>query len=79
MYTLLQLHTGRLADSFPPPGSLPEESHFDALPKSKPPTDYAALVKNKSTSNLLAQRVPPPINTAKRLSVDAGQLDRMAR
>lgn len=65
------------ADPPTPPGSPPEEPHFDAAPIR--PYDYAALVKNKSTSNLLSQRAPAPIDTAKRMSIDAGQLDRMAR
>lgn len=85
MYTLphavIQLHMGPPADTLTPPGSLPEEPHFDAPPpyRPSPSPEYAALVKNKSTSNLLAQRGPPPIDTAKRMSIDAGQLDRMAR
>lgn len=83
MYTLptaaIQLHMGPLADTLTPPGSLPEELHFDALPHFRHTPEYASLVKNKSTSNLLAQRGPPAIDTAKRMSFDAGQLDRMAR
>lgn len=65
-----------LADPQPPTGSLPEESHFAAAPPRA--YDHAALTKNKSTSNLLSQRAPAPIDTAKRMSIDAGQLDRLA-
>ncbi|KAF2125798.1 Pkinase-domain-containing protein [Dothidotthia symphoricarpi CBS 119687] len=62
--------------SGPHDGSLPEEAHFK--PHHAP--DHVSLVKNKSTPNLLTMsRAPPAINTAKRLSIDAGQLDRMAR
>ncbi|KAK1916166.1 hypothetical protein P3342_003981 [Pyrenophora teres f. teres] len=64
-------------------GSLPEEAPFESLPQSSShASGYAPLVKTKSTPSLLAYRsgaLPPPINTAKRLSIDAGQLDRMAR
>jgi protein-serine/threonine kinase len=70
---------GLLADSLTPPGSLPEEAHFDALPLFRDTAEYAALVKTQSTSNLLKSRGPPAIDTAKRMSFDAGQLDRMAR
>ncbi|CAI6333864.1 unnamed protein product [Periconia digitata] len=38
-----------------------------------------SLPKNKSTSNLLSQRDPPLAVNTKRMSIDAGQLDRMAR
>jgi protein-serine/threonine kinase len=62
-----------------PPGSLPKEAHFDTLPTFRESSEYASLVKNKSTSNLLKSRGPPAIDTAKRMSFDAGQLDRMAR
>lgn len=53
-------------------------AHIQAHHASVP--DYA-LVKVKSASSLLAYRTggPSPIDTAKRLSVDAGQLDRMTR
>ncbi|KAI8936729.1 hypothetical protein NX059_007117 [Plenodomus lindquistii] len=76
-----------------PPGSPPEEPLVDAAAAAAAalrantaanarhvPADYA-LVKVKSASSLLAYRAPapPPIDTAKRLSIDAGQLDRMAR
>ncbi|KAF7453289.1 SPS1 Serine-threonine protein kinase [Pyrenophora tritici-repentis] len=64
-------------------GSLPEEAPLESLPQSSShASEYAPLVKTKSTPSLLAYRsgaLPPPINTAKRLSIDAGQLDRMAR
>ncbi|KAF2030670.1 Pkinase-domain-containing protein [Setomelanomma holmii] len=76
---------GSLADTLTPPGSLPEEAHFEAhfealSPQRSAPPEYASLVKNKSTSNLLSQsRGPPAIDTAKRMSIDAGQLDRLAR
>lgn len=69
-----------LADSFSRSGSLPEEPHFDSLHNLPSQLDHVSLVKNKSTSNLLSQaRSPPTIDTAKRMSFDAGQLDRMAR
>ncbi|CAO2653226.1 Nn.00g026370.m01.CDS01 [Neocucurbitaria sp. VM-36] len=71
---------GSTADTFTLAGSLPEEPHFDSQPSVRYTSEYASLAKNKSTSNLLAQsRVPPAIDTAKRMSIDAGQLDRMAR
>lgn len=70
-----------------PAGSLQEGSHFDALSNlrsastSTSTTDYGALTKNKSMSNLLSHTIsaPPAIDTAKRMSFDAGQLDRMTR
>ncbi|KAI4629467.1 uncharacterized protein J4E87_003731 [Alternaria ethzedia] len=70
-----------LADALTPPGSLPEEAPFDSFAQSQHLSEYAPLVKTKSTSSLLSWRTgpPPPIDTAKRLSIDAGQLDRMAR
>lgn len=70
------------ADCFTPPGSpneeplssLPELSRFITAP------EHASLPKNKSTSNLLAQRTPAGLSVnTKRMSIDAGQLDRMAR
>lgn len=70
---------GSLTDMIRAPGSLPQEAHFDALPNLRSPSEYAPLVKNKSTSNLLSARAPPAIDTAKRMSFDAGQLDRLAR
>ncbi|EMD60566.1 hypothetical protein COCSADRAFT_98441 [Bipolaris sorokiniana ND90Pr] len=72
---------GSLADVLTPPGSLSEEAPFDSLSQSEPIAEYAPLVKTKSTPSLLNYRSgpPPPLNTAKRLSIDAGQLDRMAR
>lgn len=64
------------ADTITPPGSLPEEAHFESHNVS----DHVGLVKTKSASNLLAQpRAPSAITTAKRMSIDAGQLDRMVR
>ncbi|KAF1919084.1 hypothetical protein BDU57DRAFT_511963 [Ampelomyces quisqualis] len=60
-------------------GSPPEERHFNAQPTFHDYPEYASLVKNKSTSNLLQARALPAIDTAKRMSFDAGQLDRMAR
>lgn len=70
-----------LADALTPPGSLPEEAPFNSFAQSQHLSEYAPLVKTKSTSSLLSWRTgpPPPIDTAKRLSIDAGQLDRMAR
>jgi protein-serine/threonine kinase len=68
-----------LADTSTPPGSPPEEPHFAALPIYHDTPEYASLVKNKSTSNLLKSRTPLAIDTAKRMSFDAGQLDRMTR
>ena len=64
-----------------PAGSLQEGSHFDALSNLTSTTDYGALTKNKSMSNLLSHTIsaPPAIDTAKRMSFDAGQLDRMTR
>lgn len=71
------------ADCSTPPGSLPEEPHFDALSshRNTATADHASLVKNKSMSNLLSHAIsaPPMIETAKRMSFDAGQLDRMTR
>lgn len=66
------------------PGSLQEGSHFDTSSAARrtTTTDHAAaLTKNKSMSNLLTHTIsaPPVIDTAKRMSFDAGQLDRMAR
>ncbi|KAF2845841.1 Pkinase-domain-containing protein [Plenodomus tracheiphilus IPT5] len=73
---------GSTANTLTPPGSLPEEPLLDASlnPRYVPVPDYA-LVKVKSASSLLAYRsgAPPPIDTAKRLSIDAGQLERMTR
>ena len=65
-----------LADVLTPPGSLPEEAPFNSFAQSQHLSEYAPLVKS-----LLNWRTgpPPPIDTAKRLSIDAGQLDRMAR
>jgi protein-serine/threonine kinase len=68
-----------LADTPTPPGSLPEEARFAALPTYHDSPEYVSLVKTKSTSNLLKSRAPLAIETAKRMSFDAGQLDRMAR
>ncbi|KAF2628104.1 Pkinase-domain-containing protein [Macroventuria anomochaeta] len=70
-----------IANYATPSGSLPEEPHFDALPTHRNATDHALLVKNKSMSNLLSHTIsaPPVIDTAKRMSFDAGQLDRMTR
>ncbi|KAF9690992.1 hypothetical protein EKO04_010989 [Ascochyta lentis] len=69
------------ADCSTRPGSLPEERHFDSLPAQRTTADHASLVKNKSMSNLLARTTSPPpaIDTAKRMSFDAGQLDRLTR
>lgn len=83
MYTLppttVHLHMGPLADTLTPPGSLQEEPHFDALPIFHDSADYVPLAKTQSTSNLLRARGPPAIDTGKRMSFDAGQLERMAR
>ncbi|KAF2449856.1 Pkinase-domain-containing protein [Karstenula rhodostoma CBS 690.94] len=57
-----------------PLSSLPDLARFITAP------DHVLLPKNKSTSNLLAQRSPASLSVnTKRLSIDAGQLDRMAR
>jgi hypothetical protein len=45
-----------------------------------PEQHHVSLPKNKSTSNLLSQRSPAALSVnTKRMSIDAGQLDRMAR
>jgi protein-serine/threonine kinase len=65
-----------------PPGSPNEEplSSLPALTRFITAPEHASLPKNKSTSNLLAQRSPASLSVnTKRLSIDAGQLDRMAR
>ncbi|KAK7179751.1 serine/threonine protein kinase [Paraphaeosphaeria sporulosa] len=69
-----------LSADFTPPGheeplsSLPELTRFITAP------EHASLPKNKSTSNLLAQRSPASLSVnTKPMSIDAGQLDRMAR
>jgi protein-serine/threonine kinase len=68
--------------SRPQHGALPEESHFDALAaqRHRAPSDHISLIKNKSMSNLLAHAAPHPaaLDTTKRMSFDAGQLDRLA-
>jgi protein-serine/threonine kinase len=71
---------GSIADILTPPGSLPEEAPFNSL-HPQHLSEYAPLVKTKSTSSLLNYRpgAPPPLVMGKRLSIDAGQLDRMAR
>ncbi|KAF2634868.1 Pkinase-domain-containing protein [Massarina eburnea CBS 473.64] len=74
---------GVAADHLTPPGS-PNEAPLrtpQTLRFAPQTTGNGTLSKNKSTSNLLAQRDPPlAIHTdMKRLSMDAGQLDRMAR
>jgi protein-serine/threonine kinase len=59
----------------PPEDSRPPHSHVLRFAN-----DNASLPKNKSTSNLLSQMAPPPLSLqTKRMSIDAGQLDRMAR
>ncbi|KAL6709296.1 serine/threonine protein kinase [Coniothyrium glycines] len=64
-------------------GSLPEEPTFASLPRAQHnDTSFGTpLGKTQSTSNLLSLRTgaPPPLVTEKRMSIDAGQLDRMAR
>jgi protein-serine/threonine kinase len=66
--------------SLTPAGPLPAERRFDALPVFHDTAEYAALVKTQSTSDLLrAPRGLHAIDTTKRMSFDAGQLDRMAR
>ena len=63
----------------PPPLSPPNLTHIVSAPDRQ---QHVALPKNKSTSNLLAhsQRSPAALSVnTKRLSIDAGQLDRMAR
>ncbi|KAL5394797.1 hypothetical protein PMIN06_006329 [Paraphaeosphaeria minitans] len=57
-----------------PLSSLPQLTRFITAP------EHASLPKNKSTSNLLAQRSPASLSVnTKRMSIDAGQMDRMAR
>ncbi len=73
-----------MADLLTPPGSPPEEPHLETPQHPHYTAEYASLVKNKSTSNLLAHsraaRVPLTVDSAaKRMSIDAGQLERMAR
>jgi hypothetical protein len=62
----------------PASGSL-EEVRFDALSPSTSTLDsYAPLAKTKSASNLLPpSRAPAAMETAKRMSIDAAQLDCM--
>ncbi|KAF1945745.1 Pkinase-domain-containing protein [Clathrospora elynae] len=62
-------------------GSPPEDAPLDGLPPAQYLGEYAPLAKTKSTSSLLAYRsgAPPLLKMAKRLSIDVGQLDRMAR
>lgn len=72
------LHMNLPADVTPgheePLSSLPELTRFTTAP------EHASLPKNKSTSNLLSQRSPANLSVStKRMSIDAGQLDRMAR
>ncbi|KAH3908266.1 hypothetical protein HBI56_228510 [Parastagonospora nodorum] len=62
-----------------PSCSEPEEVHYDALPTFHDSPDYVPLSKTQSTSNLLRARGPPAIDTGKRMSFDAGQLERMTR
>lgn len=79
----LRLSEDSTADPVSSLGSLPEEPHFKSLPHSRYNDDGfgTPLGKTKSTSNLLSMRsgAPPPIVTEKRMSIDAGQLDRMMR
>jgi protein-serine/threonine kinase len=77
--TGVPLHMSPLADTPTPPDSLPEEPHFDALPTFHDSAEYVPLAKTQSTSNLLRARGPPAIDTGKRMSFDAGQLERMTR
>ncbi|KAH6633164.1 hypothetical protein C7974DRAFT_392269 [Boeremia exigua] len=67
--------------SRPQDGSLQEGPHFDTLSAHRSAADHVSLTKNKSMSNLLSHAVsaPPAIDTAKRMSFDAGQLGRLAR
>lgn len=67
-----------IANYATPPGSLPEEPYFAPL---RAANDHVSLTKNKSMSNLLSHTIsaPPAIDTAKRMSFDAGQLDRITR
>ncbi|KAF2264925.1 Pkinase-domain-containing protein [Lojkania enalia] len=73
---------GSVADLLTPPGS---PQHSEPQPSSRPTLRFApsnvSLPKNKSTGNLLAQASSPKlaVDTRKRMSFDAGQLDRMAR
>ena len=68
------------ADRLTPPGSPTEDSRPTHPHVLRFASDNVSLPKNKSTSNLLSQMAPPPLSlTTKRLSMDAGQLDRMAR
>ncbi|KAH8722489.1 hypothetical protein GQ44DRAFT_741688 [Phaeosphaeriaceae sp. PMI808] len=74
--------------SRPRDGSLPEHGQLEAGPRQQQlqqqqhhGPELVLLVKNKSTSNLLSHssRGLPAIDTTKRMSFDAGQLDRMVR
>jgi len=75
---------GFIADHLTPPGS-PHQAPYASLPQTlrfapEHGHDYVSLPKNKSTSNLLAERSPAALSVnTKRMSIDAGQLDRMAR
>ncbi|KAJ4304734.1 serine/threonine protein kinase [Kalmusia sp. IMI 367209] len=68
------------ADQLTPPGS-PNEEPSSSLPQVlRFASDHVSLPKNKSTSNLLSQRPQAGLSVnTKRMSIDAGQLDRMAR
>ncbi|PVI02927.1 hypothetical protein DM02DRAFT_612577 [Periconia macrospinosa] len=71
---------GLSADHLTPPGSPIEDSKAPQQYTLRFAADHdVSLPKNKSTSNLLSQRDPPLAVNTKRLSIDAGQLDRMVR
>lgn len=80
----ITLHMNSSTDTFTPPGS-PHEEPASSLPyltrfTSLPEHHNATLPKTKSASNLLSQRSPASLSVnTKRMSIDAGQLDRMAR
>ncbi|PSN67909.1 Pkinase-domain-containing protein [Corynespora cassiicola Philippines] len=70
---------GSVADHLTPPGSPQEDFNAPSQSLLHFASGNVSLPKNKSTGNLLAHAAGPPlmVNTAKRMSIDAGQLDRM--
>lgn len=74
------MHMGLAANRLTPPGSPHQDSISQLQPVLRFAPDHVSLPKNKSTSNLLAQESAAPLSVnTKRMSIDAGQLDRMAR
>lgn len=76
--------TSSSTDALTPLGSPHEESASSLPPLTRftslPEHHHVSLPKTKSTSNLLSQRSPAALSVnTKRMSIDAGQLDRMAR